>query len=454
MERHSLSPAQTEGTSNRELIQMDAVDAPRASIQLSRNTWLLIVAVLLLNSIMRGIRTPTRFAATQLLFNYDFGFCKRALLGGILSTFNFSFQYRYGFFFWFSLTIFAADMLLVFELMKRLTDTGRITARLPALAFASSVAIVVLAHCNGYFEQITLLVTLLVVRSSNFYVRSALVAALFSACILIHEPGYLMLFPAICFRFAPDLADRSDHRMLIIIFLIVLISALTLFVGQAHLSEASAAAMYNAAQAKADYPLFKEAFLATRLTISDNLRLMLLVIWPDPEMQFLFLYSSVVTLPTTLYLLWRSLVTLSGSGHGKAVRWLAILASLAPLSLHLLGADFHRWDALATTSSFLVFSIATLCFEPSSNVPRGGPCHSTILVPTVLIAINLGSSIPLFEGYVVQDFPFEAHVTELMQIMKGQSPFPPRPILSRPPPCVEVAREREIVGSTFLTCQP
>ena len=57
----------------------------------------ILIMVVFVNSILRGIRTPGRWAATHLLFNYDYGFTKRALLGSLVGVLHLPSLYHYPF---------------------------------------------------------------------------------------------------------------------------------------------------------------------------------------------------------------------------------------------------------------------------------------------------------------------------------------------------------------------
>jgi hypothetical protein len=391
-----------------------------------------IALTLLLNSVLRGIRAPAYWGGTHLLFNYHFGFAKRALLGALIASVDAPYLYHYSFYFSFSVAIFAGNLWLIIVLLRRLCRTGCVDARVSVLVFCSSLAVVFLAHTIGWPDQIVLLVTLVLLLCRNFYARALLTVGLFGSTLLIHEGGFLSFFPAVCLRFIADLADRPDRiKMIILSALVVIVTATVLVVGtRPPLSTAAAAAMQHTLQSKADFPLNTNGFLILTRTFSDNLEhtvactrqsshLVWFLLW--------FLPSMIVTLPTTIYLLCRAVVVLVARGYGLAVRAAAIGAGLSPLSLHFLGCDNNRWFALATTSSFLVFSVTHLWFPSSLGAPSRRSGHGGLRWAIALIALNLGSAIALFSGYEVQDFPYEGHVADVAATLEGQAPFPPRP---------------------------
>lgn len=383
-----------------------------------------IAVILFFNSVLRGMRAPGRWAATHLLFNYDFGFTKRALLGSAVAALHIPTLYHYSFFFWFSLVFFAADMMFLLALLRNALSSGDNLSRIVALLFASSLGIVFLAHTIGYFEHITLLVTLVTLRTRGFYARALLVLVLFSTSLLIHETGFLLFFPVILLRFALDLTTLNTPRRLVVLCILgLLLSAMTFWIGRAHLDNATVEAMRTALQSTADYHLRQDAFLVLTRALDDNVR-MTFDIWLNPEFRRYFGFSLLVTLPTALYLLRASLIRISRNPHGIVIGWLAVIASLAPLSLHFLGWDSARWDTLTITTSFLVFTTISLS---SLNDGRTDQPHFLPLVPVMLIALNLASGIALFDNYSVQLFPYEGHLADVVDIISGRAPFPPRP---------------------------
>jgi hypothetical protein len=379
-----------------------------------RNAVLIAALVLLANSVLRGIRMPGYWAATHLLFNYQFGFSKRGLIGSLIAYLNSPFFYSYRFCLVESAVFLAANLVLLALLIKRLIGAGAHSA---VLVYASSAAIVFLAHTIGYFEQITLLVTLLALRIQGFYARAMFVAVFFSLTLLIHETGFLLFFPVLCFSFLIDLLERPERlKTLTLAGLVLAMMAETLLLGQAHLSHPAVAAMQQSLQAHADFPLRDDAFVLLERSLKDNLRLMVNY-WTNPLWLVIQVISSVTVLPTTVYLVIRTWRLLEGK---RLAQWAAVIASLAPLSLHVLGMDLHRWNTLATTTSFLVFAMMTLRSPTPSNTAEPVPI-SLLSWTGILIMLNLTSAVLLFDDYVVQDFPFHDHLKDVLEVLRGHA---------------------------------
>ena len=56
--------------------------------------YLTVIIVLSIFTFLRGLRQVSQWAATQLLWNYEFGFVKRALVGHIISLLPGNYSYE------------------------------------------------------------------------------------------------------------------------------------------------------------------------------------------------------------------------------------------------------------------------------------------------------------------------------------------------------------------------
>ena len=387
----------------------------------------ILTIVAFVNSILRGIRTPGRWAATHLLFNYDYGFTKRALLGSLVGTLHISSLYHYPFFFWFAAVIFMVDTLLLMMLLAKMVHIDETIPKLVAFLFASSLSPVFFAHSIGYFDDLALLVALIALMIEGFYLRSLFVGTFFFTGLFVHEGGFLLFFPLLFLRFGVDLVTRLTwQRLATLAGLTLCLAVADVILGRSHLDPTSAEAMHRALQLRADYHLRHDAFEVLTRNIEDNWRVTT-ELWRDAEFREYFFSSLWVTLPTVFYLLWNSWTAVSASRYGSILRLLVASASLAPLSLHLLGWDFARWDTLAITTSFLAFVIVKLYLPPASNTERDTSFSHSLIAPAILIVLNLSSTIVLFDGYSVQTFPYGKHFNDIINIVSGRAPFPPRP---------------------------
>ena len=138
------------------------------------------------------------------------------------------------------------------------------------------------------------------------------------------------------------------------------------------------------------------------------------------KMRFVELAQSLlVTAPAALFLIHATRTILQKGGISARITTLATLAALSPLLMHLWGWDMDRWNALCITSSFMMLYVAsTRCTPSSLQMSR-----SHYLGLFLLIFLNGSSSIRLFDGCQVKQFPFLEHVEYLRQVFKGSTPL-------------------------------
>jgi hypothetical protein len=390
------------------------------------------IIVLFLNSILRGIKVPDRYACQHLLYNYDFGFTRRGLIGTVLEALHVPSFCHYNFCFWVNIPIAFANIVLLTTLAVRVLAAKDSATRVAGLLFGSSLAVVFLASTVGYMDHLWLLFTLLVLRVDEFYPRLVMAGIGVPLLILTQETGFVTLFPVICMRFLLDVVDKYDsRRMAALCIMIGIAVSITALIGRFHLTDAQAVAMYHSLQAMADYPLRKDSFVEHTWTSYDRV-LMALPVWTVPMYRRVFLLVTLVTFPTTLYFMYRSSKELLARRYGAVVRWAALMTGMSPLFLNFTGGDIPRWASLATTASFLVLAICT-SYSRRTTSANGLPHHGHLVVSGALIALNLGSSISLFGGYTIKNFPYEGHIDNVRRILTGSESFPPRP-----PSCEEV----------------
>jgi hypothetical protein len=407
--------------------KVTAPSMPQIDSEWSERVWIAAVGALLLNSLLRGIRPPGMWAYTQFLLNYDYGFAKRALQGAVIDAINIPGLHTYNFAFCYMMAVLTINVLLLLWLMRRLIATEDMTARLSALLFASSLAVVALAHFVGYGDQPALMITLLALAIRNFYRRCILVAILFPVCLLIQETEFVIFFPLIAFRFLIDFADdatvqRTKLAALFLVFACVLTTLTTL--ANTHMSEASATAMLQSIQSEANYPLRLDQTKPLSTSFTDFLRMTADAYSYPSMLRFAFL-SFIVTLPSTAYLMRQTWSLMAGNGCPMFLRTMAMAASVAPLSLIVIAADVNRFAAFSVLTSFIAY--ATIKLRGVSADAVAPPSKMDLLLPAGLIAMNLSSSIPLFDGYVVRSFPYEELLHDLNDALIFREPFPPSP---------------------------
>ena len=180
-----------------------------------RSLWRTAAIVFGTISLAKGLRAPSRWAATQALVNYDHGLVKRGLFGATLG--HWLHLERYG---RFSLASYAL-LAIFFALLVWFTVRSGILADLGSgevvAVFFSSFAVTYIATLVGYLDICLGVLTLLALLVRDPRARFAVAVPISIAAILIHELFLFVFLPAVLFSFVLDgirMVDRRQRRLI------------------------------------------------------------------------------------------------------------------------------------------------------------------------------------------------------------------------------------------------
>lgn len=259
--------------------------------------WLYRVSLLVLVfTALRGARFPSLWTYSHYLFNYEFGFVKRGLIGEIVRLIDSDFIRSYDFFFMFSSTILLIDLMLIAIVLKRLFYKGDIALIGIGFCYASSVAVVFLVHTIGYFDHIGLMICLamLLIKDRKYSMTVGVTA--FPVLLFIHE-GLIVIFgPFISLMLLSKLKIENRFQIIILAFYILGVCLCTLIVSDCTISPESSMVMQKNFEKKLSMPLRADAFQVLSTSSVDNRALMSSFMTHIKSYYELF-YSFLVTLP-------------------------------------------------------------------------------------------------------------------------------------------------------------
>jgi hypothetical protein len=384
------------------------------------------LVIILVYSILRGLRFPNKWSTTHLLFNYDQGFVKRGLIGSLINKINVEVFYSYDFAFALGMLILIINCRLLYLLAKEFMASSNMVVCLVPFVYFSSLAPVFLSHTPVYAEHFGLAIVLVAFRIRKPLPRIAFALISFTVIILVHEAMFLIFFPPVLISILLDQEVKKDRLTLSATAICsVLLGALFLIVGNATISENSARIMHGDLQALADYKLRSEAFEVLFRDMKWTLSNMI-GFWSIDGIFIELLNSLAVTLPVVVLFTFLSRKLLVTIRAHPAFIALAVLSSLSPLILHLVSYDMHRWNTLAITSAFLtLFAVYRNCPGELSDLS----ISSEVMVHLMMAAIILGavSTIGLFDGYYVRSFPFAELQIYVYKLLHGMESFPAIP---------------------------
>lgn len=386
--------------------------------------WYYVISAILFFSILRGIRFPGIWSYSHFLFNYDLGFIKRGLIGEITSQFNSPFLLSYHFFFIYSLVIFAINIILLSGLIRDFINSQNPILIGCAIVFASSLAIVFLAHSIGYFDHLGLLIALTTFKINGFYRKMLFLLLSMPVALLVHEAILIMFFPVIFMSLLLSIEKEERRKKMILVgafsgILLILGFIITNFT----LEQPEVSAIYTRLQAKIAHPLRQDAFMVLLRDANDNFQIMK-NLWFDKKRFIGLAQSLLVTAPTFLMFIYFTILILQKAKVKFYLIMLSVLASLSPLLLNLWGWDMHRWNTLSVTISFLMLHVV---YSTSKNQSITSS-RSIYAIFAFLIFLNGISSIPLFDGYHVKQFPFFEHQKYIIDLIQGHKTFPHIPL--------------------------
>ncbi len=382
--------------------------------------WQNLAIVILALSILRGIRYPNTWSYTHFLFNYNQGFVKRGLVGEIMSHVGPRFFLTYEFFVFFSLILLIVNFFLLGVLINDMVSSRHPILIGSGLLFASSLAVVFLAHTIGYLEHIGLFITLIALKIRSFPKKLIFLFLAFPIALFVHEGILILLFPInfmalLCYK---GTAWGKKAAWLGAFSLLILV--LTFTISEYTLEEAEAEQLYTSLQSNLDFPLRRDAFNVLHRDSQENFQ-RAMQRWSAERFQELR-QSILVTAPTIILLFYITQMVLKHAAAPAYVRIMAVLAALSPLVMYGWGWDMHRWNTFAITTSFLMLYVLSNVY----NMPTKVSAVIYFLLG-FLVVLNGMSTITLFDNYYVKQFPFMEHQNYLWDLIRGVATFPNAP---------------------------
>jgi hypothetical protein len=266
-----------------------------------------------------------------------------------------------------------------------------------------------LAHVNGYFD-----IPLALLCAGPLFIRRTGWRLLAAACatvvgILIHEQFFFAFLPllVVSVLFGVVTAETTTERRLAwlggALLALLGLGLMMNFVHQGPASAMQAEQMRQTIEHRADGTLNAEVFKLDSLTPQQNLGIMQSV-WRRQTYLPAQVESLLMFVPTAVVLSWATLILLRRWMPGK-LRWLyagVLLATLAPLSMHLFGWDKSRWNELLDLNAFLLLLLV-------SRLMGGEPVHLPVRLRRaclLVMMLNMATGGGMMDGRHIRPFPF------------------------------------------------
>jgi hypothetical protein len=360
-------------------------------------------------SLLKGLRPPSTWGASQALFNYDHGVIKRGLFGATLGR-------------WFHLELYARFAVASFVLLALLVLLlGCLTWRSHALevigngepvaVFFASFAMTYLAHLIGYQDIVLGVIAVLLLLVRDVRLRFCAALSLCLCGVLLHEMFLFTLLPVVLFSFVLDALRETQTRMRRAMWVMVLVLG-AMSVGvvlklalERPITPAQMQALYAEESARADFPPQTDVLAILTRSGADNVKLAVSVFHTVPSWWIVIPQSLLVFTPTLILLLIPVTSGLRMQFRGTALRVAMISAGLAvlcPLAMNLFGYDFPRWMVFVVLAAFLILLLLAREAPPTGWTLPAGYRNAAIL--TIALSMATGETLLDYQG--VNGFPF------------------------------------------------
>jgi len=371
-------------------------------------------------AVLKGLRLPGLWAATQAYLDYHDGFIKRGLLGEVLKGLGVPLDHYASF------AMASAVMLLVLAVLLlswiRMSGVRVLADGMVVAVFAASFILTYLVQLIGYLEipEAMLALLALMLSGTRWRLAAALVAGI--AGVLVHE-NYLLTFVPVTLLPSILLTARSSRSwrgwLPVAGVLLILIAGVLLVALGASLTAQQVVSLQASMTASADFPPRGDFFAVLTRSAGSNFAIMQQTMLANGAWWLAQANAFIVFIPTTALFLWLSLRVVqdchAGTPGRGVVKAAVLLTGLSPLALQLVGWDIYRWYALAGLTSFLTLTVVCFYYRPSLSLTLAGSSSGLRNLAVLFIAVNLASGTGLFDGYRVDTFPFVDHWRGLLE---------------------------------------
>lgn len=296
---------------------------------------------------------------TSWLFNYDYGFMRRALPGEIISFFNLDYGYRSirSIAFVILITLFYLFSYLTIKSFNHLNiqkSKYLYIASFMFLPFLTTQWILELGRFDQMIQIMQLLCVICIIKTKKYYPSFFLASLTIVLSALIHEASLIIFIPTIILIFYLKFKNNLATILLISFLLLALVSMM--FLGKIDAHHASLIIEKFKDVEKFDY----YAVRTTRLSNLENI---------------IVSYYSMMNNKTYIYIFFAILylypvICFFKKIFGSTKYFYIFIFCLSPLSLSIIAFDYFRWIALAFFN-LSILSFYLIISEKTNNLEIG-----------------------------------------------------------------------------------
>ncbi len=395
---------------------------------------LIVCIIILVMTILRGLRFPNIWSYSHMFFDYEFGFMRRGLIGAILSLIDKPMLYTYASHFYLSLIILLSNVVFLSLTFRDFIRSNNLNLTACAFIFASSSGIIFLAHNIGYADHIGLLLCLISFRLKSFKNKLLFIAPSLTLALMIHEAIFVIFFPILFISLTLSLDSQKNIKQIAVLAVFSLYAIfLFFFIGNSSISLEQAQAILLKAQGLSDSPLREDAFMLLKQSSTETI-LMMSEKWSHPaRIAFLFI-SGLTIFPIAIYIQINMISLLKKSQRSKVFIYLCVAGGLSPLLLHTVAWDTMRWNTLYIITAYLMCYtvLKQLSSEEAEKCSQAFFMRRSLPLLLLMVFLNANAQVLLMDNRRVENFPFPFHISYISDVIQGNTYFPEIPEPSKP----------------------
>ena len=395
---------------------------------------LIVCIIILVMTILRGLRFPNIWSYSHMFFDYEFGFMRRGLIGAILSLIDKPMLYTYASHFYLSLIILLSNVVFLSLTFRDFIRSNNLNLTACAFIFASSSGIIFLAHNIGYADHIGLLLCLISFRLKSFKNKLLFIAPSLTLALMIHEAIFVIFFPILFISLTLSLDSQKNIKQIAVLAVFSLYAIfLFFFIGNSSISLEQAQAILLKAQGLSDSPLREDAFMLLKQSSTETI-LMMSEKWSHPaRIAFLFI-SGLTIFPIAIYIQINMISLLQKSQRSKVFIYLCVAGGLSPLLLHTVAWDTMRWNTLYIITAYLMCYtvLKQLSSEEAEKCSQAFFMRRSLPLLLLMVFLNANAQVLLMDNRRVENFPFPFHISYISDVIQGNTYFPEIPEPSKP----------------------
>jgi hypothetical protein len=331
-------------------------------VEQQRRYWFFIAALAGALSLLKGLRLPNRWAATQAQIDYSQGFVKRGFFGQYVAG-----PLSLGHYARFAAVSFGL-LALLYVLVVMLAVKSRLAERLGGAemfaVFCGCYGISTMANTVGYFDVVLGVLAVAVLFVRNAWARLAVALVVIALGLLIHEMFLFVFVPILALSFFAQGASTKNKGVIAAGVVVLLFSVLVTWriAHSLSLTLAQVDTMRTHLAGRVDFDVRQDALDVLSRSEAINrigmIRYFKSVDWPVKQFTSVLLFG-----PTVVVLLMAARKLLRAANADAWMLWAATLAVFGPILMHALAWDVGRFNGLLCWTAFLVLLVVVRFYD-------------------------------------------------------------------------------------------